>query len=177
MFVCIVSCCRPNFADPALPVPAVLNESEIVPSDLRMKSEALPEKVARFFNPVTCRPKANQAVVPCQAGQHINTTLCLKHECCVSSKEQLDCYTPLEDRPLQILRFCGIGVGGMMIIACLPFCCFMVERSPCANPLRRRAESEEDSEESDSTENGESESGKLVRKDVEKHRTRKKRGN
>ncbi|KAJ7310441.1 hypothetical protein JRQ81_007358 [Phrynocephalus forsythii] len=115
---------------------------------------------------------------------HINTTLCLKHKCCVSSKKhvQLDCYTPVKDRPLQILRFCGIGIGGMVIIACLPFCCFIVERSPCANPLRRtpkKEESEEESKESsDNTEGGdstESESVDLVPRDVEKHQTRKKK--
>ncbi|XP_034294510.1 fmr1 neighbor protein-like [Pantherophis guttatus] len=136
---------NPSFSLPAL---EVQNESYIVPTEPRIKAEIISQKVENFFNPLTCWPRGNQKAVACRAGDHINQTLCLENKCCVSSRKfiQLDCYTPFEDRPQQILRIFGVGIAGMLAIVCLPFCCFVVERSPCANPLRR-APKEDDTEE------------------------------
>ncbi|XP_025029884.1 fragile X mental retardation 1 neighbor protein [Python bivittatus] len=148
---------NPSFS---LPVLEVQNESHVVPIKPRTKPEAISEQVVNFFHPVTCWPKGNQGAVACKAGDYINKTLCLEHKCCVSSIKliRLDCYTPFEDRPQQILRIFGVGIGGTMIVACLPFCCFIVERSPCANPLRRAPkedDTEEESEDSEDTEDTE----------------------
>ncbi|KAJ6663343.1 hypothetical protein lerEdw1_010480 [Lerista edwardsae] len=54
----------------------------------------------------------------------------------------------------RILRICGVGFLGVLLVAFLPCCCLLVEKSPCANPLRRApkdvSSSEEDSSEEDS---------------------------
>lgn len=49
---------------------------------------------------IACRPKENQVVEPCLAGENMNETLCLKHGCCPSYKGhvQLKCFGPLKDR-------------------------------------------------------------------------------
>ncbi|CAI5793465.1 Hypothetical predicted protein [Podarcis lilfordi] len=84
----------------AFPTLDDLNETEVAPPEPRTKVQIVSEQLVTFFNPVTCRPKTNQAVVPCQAGEKSNKSLCLEHKCCFSSKKhvQLDCYTPLKDR-------------------------------------------------------------------------------
>ncbi|XP_061454640.1 FMR1 neighbor protein [Rhineura floridana] len=170
----------------ALPALDVFSEIEVTPTEPRTKSEVVSEQLVNFFNPVTCQPKENQAVVPCQAGEKINKTLCLKHKCCFSSKKhvQLDCYTPLKDRPEQTLRMFGVGLGGLIILVCLPFCCFIVEKSPCANPLRRapskkkeeKSEESDKSDESDDDESSDSQSADSVEDDVEKCKSKKKKG-
>ncbi|XP_053130432.1 FMR1 neighbor protein isoform X2 [Hemicordylus capensis] len=138
-----------GFATPAL---YISSEPEVSPSKPRVKPEvASGQVVVDFFNPVTCQPKENQKVSACQAGEDFNKTLCLKHNCCVPSKKhaQLDCYMPFPDRPQRILRLFGIGGIGVLFIGCLPCCCCIVEKSPCANPLRRATKEEESEEESD----------------------------
>ncbi|XP_077165315.1 FMR1 neighbor protein isoform X2 [Paroedura picta] len=144
----------------ASPTQHDLNGTEVVLSQGKTKPEIISEQLVNFFNPVTCRPKENQVVEPCLAGENMNETLCLKHSCCPSYKGhvKLKCYGPLKDRALQTLRVCCIGAAGLFIFGCLPFCCVFVEKSPCANPLRRTKEdkdSEEDSEESKETEESE----------------------
>ncbi|XP_032992896.1 fragile X mental retardation 1 neighbor protein [Lacerta agilis] len=167
----------PSSAFPALDD---LNETEVVPPEPRTKVQIVSEQLVTFFNPVTCRPKTNQAVVPCQAGEKSNKSLCLEHKCCFSSKKhvQLDCYTPLKDRPQQILRMLGAGIGGLIILACLPCCCFIVERSPCFNALRRGPKGDDSEEDSDdeSDESSDSHSSSSVQDDVEKQTSKKEKG-
>nr|XP_060612438.1 FMR1 neighbor protein [Anolis sagrei ordinatus] len=147
-----------------------LNSTEFAPSEPKSKAEIISMKLVRFFNPVTCRPKTNQPVQPCKAGGYINKTLCLQHECCTPSKSNIKfpCYIPFEDRPQKILRFFGIGIGGVMLVACFPFCFYIVEKSPCANSLRRtdsKEGSKEGSEESgsDGKESNDSQSESLLK--------------
>ncbi|XP_053229347.1 FMR1 neighbor protein [Podarcis raffonei] len=164
----------------AFPTLDDLNETEVAPPEPRTKVQIVSEQLVTFFNPVTCRPKTNQAVVPCQAGEKSNKSLCLEHKCCFSSKKhvQLDCYTPLKDRPQQILRMLGAGIGGLTLLACLPCCCFILERSPCFNALRRGPKGDDFEEDSDdeSDESSDSDSSSSVQDDVEKQTSKKEKG-
>ncbi|XP_077165314.1 FMR1 neighbor protein isoform X1 [Paroedura picta] len=114
----------------ASPTQHDLNGTEVVLSQGKTKPEIISEQLVNFFNPVTCRPKENQVVEPCLAGENMNETLCLKHSCCPSYKGhvKLKCYGPLKDRALQTLRVCCIGAAGLFIFGCLPFCCVFVEK-------------------------------------------------
>ncbi|XP_025061119.1 fragile X mental retardation 1 neighbor protein isoform X2 [Alligator sinensis] len=86
----------PSFASPTQ---HVLKRSEVAPSKPKMKLEDISEALLNFFNPVTCRPKEDQALVACPAGENINKTTCLENKCCRSSKGRsaLSCYIPLQD--------------------------------------------------------------------------------
>ncbi|XP_059589108.1 FMR1 neighbor protein [Alligator mississippiensis] len=140
----------PSFASPTQ---HVLKRSEVAPSKPKMKLEDISEALLNFFNPVTCRPKEDQALVACPAGENINKTTCLENKCCHSSKGRsaLSCYIPLQDgkcacsqrrlqfssldhaslmqpcikptAPQQTLRLFGLGFGGVVIFGCLPLCC------------------------------------------------------
>ncbi|KAG6937150.1 fragile X mental retardation 1 neighbor, partial [Chelydra serpentina] len=83
----------------ASPLQHVVKRSEVAPKKPKTKLEDVSEALLNFFNPVTCRPKEDQTVVACHAGENINKTTCLKNQCCHSSKKssQLRCYTPLKD--------------------------------------------------------------------------------
>ncbi|XP_039343948.1 fragile X mental retardation 1 neighbor protein isoform X1 [Mauremys reevesii] len=124
----------------ASPLQHVVKRSEVAPSKPKTKLEDISGALLNFFNPVTCRPKEDQTVVACRAGENINKTTCLKNRCCHSSKKssQLRCYTPLKDRLQLTLRLFALGIGGMIILGCLPLlCCTYLQGSKCANPLLR----------------------------------------
>ncbi|XP_048369772.1 fragile X mental retardation 1 neighbor protein [Sphaerodactylus townsendi] len=130
-----------------------LNGTKVALRESRTNPEIISKQLVDFFNPMTCRPRENQVVQPCLAGANINETLCLKQGCCPVYKGhvKLNCYAPLKDRALRTLRVCCIGAAGLFVFGCLPFCCVFVEKSPCANPLRRATKDkdlQEDSEES-----------------------------
>uniref|UniRef100_A0A8D2DVF9 FMR1 neighbor n=1 Tax=Sciurus vulgaris TaxID=55149 RepID=A0A8D2DVF9_SCIVU len=99
------------------------------------------EVLLNFFFPTTCIVKENQKVKPCKELQYLNESECLRYKCCFSSSgtKELSCYTPLRDKPTQMLRMFGLGVISMITLGCLPiYCCCLCQRSKWANPLRRK---------------------------------------
>ncbi|XP_075797191.1 FMR1 neighbor protein isoform X2 [Pelodiscus sinensis] len=133
----VVPSISPSLASPSQ---HIVKRSEVAPNKPKTKLEDISESLFNFFNPVTCRPKEDQTVVACHAGDNINETTCLKNRCCHSSKKssQLKCYAPLKDKIQLTLRLFGIGIAGMIILGCLPlFCCTYLQGSQCVNPLLR----------------------------------------
>ncbi|KAG3273087.1 FMR1 neighbor [Ictidomys tridecemlineatus] len=94
-----------------------------------------------FLFPTTCIVKENQEVKPCKELENLNETECLRYKCCFSSSgiKDLSCFTPLPDKPTQMVRMFGLGVISMITLGCLPiYCCSLCQRSKWANPLRRK---------------------------------------
>uniref|UniRef100_A0A8C9PYJ0 Fragile X mental retardation 1 neighbor protein n=1 Tax=Spermophilus dauricus TaxID=99837 RepID=A0A8C9PYJ0_SPEDA len=94
-----------------------------------------------FFFPTTCIVKENQEVKPCKELKNLNETECLRYKCCFSSSgtKDLSCFTPLKDKPTQMLRVFGLCVISMITLGCLPmYCCSLCQRSKWANPLRKK---------------------------------------
>ncbi|XP_067405774.1 FMR1 neighbor protein [Emydura macquarii macquarii] len=157
----------------------VLKRSGVAPNKPKTKLEDISEALLKFFNPVTCRPKEDQRVVVCHAGESINKTTCLKNRCCHSSKKssELKCYTPLKDRLQLMLRLFGLGIGGMIIMGCLPlFCCTYLQKSPCANPLLRANKEVEQivQKQTNKSENTGGSSLDVFREDAKDHNCKKK---
>nr|XP_025034621.1 fragile X mental retardation 1 neighbor protein isoform X3 [Pelodiscus sinensis] len=98
----VVPSISPSLASPSQ---HIVKRSEVAPNKPKTKLEDISESLFNFFNPVTCRPKEDQTVVACHAGDNINETTCLKNRCCHSSKKssQLKCYAPLKDISVSIL--------------------------------------------------------------------------
>ncbi|XP_045327182.1 fragile X mental retardation 1 neighbor protein [Leopardus geoffroyi] len=99
------------------------------------------EALFNFFFPTTCIPKQNQVVKACNEQQDYNKTECLGYKCCYSSFKisNINCFVPLKDKPTQMFRMFGLGVIGMIILACVPiFCCSLWRRSKWTNPLGRK---------------------------------------
>ncbi|XP_037368764.1 FMR1 neighbor protein [Talpa occidentalis] len=99
------------------------------------------ETMLPFFFPTTCIPKEDQVVEACTGLRNLNRSECLKLKCCYSSLgiNNLNCFTPLEDKPSQMFRIFVLGLITMIILACLPLCCCALWRkSKWANPLRRK---------------------------------------
>ncbi|CAM5140976.1 unnamed protein product [Eretmochelys imbricata] len=166
----------PSFASP---LQDVVKRSEVAPNKPKTKLEDISEALLNFFNPGTCRPKEDQTVVACQAGENINKTTCLKNRCCHSSKKssQLKCFSPLKDRLQLTLRLFALGIGGMIILGCLPFfCCTYLQGSKCANPLLRANKEVEQivQKQTDRSENIGGYLLDLLREDAKDHKRKKK---
>ncbi|XP_031800294.1 fragile X mental retardation 1 neighbor protein isoform X3 [Sarcophilus harrisii] len=84
------------------------------------------DDTGHFFYPKTCRVNEGEQVEPCQGNQDLNKTMCLKSNCCFSSKdkdETTSCYTPVVDNVQLTLRFFVIGIVCLILLGCLPICC------------------------------------------------------
>ncbi|XP_071669444.1 FMR1 neighbor protein [Patagioenas fasciata] len=116
----------------------VSEKGEVLPSHLQMKLQELFDAVKTFFRPVTCRYRDEQVLIPCNLGEGLNKTECLKNKCCPSkTSHDLTCYMPFNDNIQLIFRVLVLAAGGFLTLGCLPFCCFAcLQRSPCVNPLR-----------------------------------------
>ncbi|NXN95019.1 FMR1N protein, partial [Rhinopomastus cyanomelas] len=121
----------------ALPTRHVLERSEAAPDSPCMKVKGMYECFISFFTPTTCSHKDGQILVPCHAGEGLNSTECSKNKCCPSkSSHELKCYKPFKDNKQQTFHVLVVVGGGFVILACLPFCCgAFLKKSSCVNPL------------------------------------------
>ncbi|NXE24108.1 FMR1N protein, partial [Ardeotis kori] len=117
----------------------VLEKSGVAPSKLNMILKNAYEPLLSFFMPVTCRRKDKQTLIPCHVGEGLNATECLENKCCPSkTSHELKCYKPFKDNVQLTFRLLVLMAGVFLVLGCLPFCCCTcLQRSQCANPLRR----------------------------------------
>ncbi|XP_054025772.1 FMR1 neighbor protein [Dryobates pubescens] len=122
----------------ASPTQHILEKREVAPSNLSMEAQDAYEHVISFFRPVTCRHKDEQILIPCHVGEDLNTNECLENKCCPAKTSlELQCYMPFKDNVQLAFRLILLVAGGLFILGCLPFCCACLQRSRCANPLRK----------------------------------------
>ncbi|XP_026952686.1 FMR1 neighbor protein [Sagmatias obliquidens] len=106
-----------------------------------LEETAAGETLLSFFFPTTCIVQENQEIKPCRHLQDLSKSECLRYKCCYSSSKtsKFNCFAPLRDKPMQMFRMFGLGVISILILGCLPICCYLLcQRSIWANPLRRK---------------------------------------
>ncbi|NXE07935.1 FMR1N protein, partial [Lophotis ruficrista] len=123
----------------APPTEHVLEKHEVAPSKRNINLKDAYEHLLSFFRPVTCRHKDKQTLIPCHVGEGLNATECLENKCCPSTtSHELKCYKPFKDNVQLAFRLLMLVAGAFLVLGCLPFyCCTCLQRSQCANPLRR----------------------------------------
>ncbi|XP_074133873.1 FMR1 neighbor protein isoform X3 [Sminthopsis crassicaudata] len=97
------------------------------------------DDTGHFFYPKTCRVNEGEQVEPCQGNQDLNKTMCLKSNCCFSSKdndETTSCYNPVVDNVQLTLRFFVIGIVCLILLGCLPICCCILCQQRQAHTIR-----------------------------------------
>ncbi|XP_063272982.1 fmr1 neighbor protein-like [Prinia subflava] len=122
----------------AAPIQPGSEQSAETPSKPNMTMEAVFESFLSFFRPTTCRLSSERLLTPCPV-EGLNMSECSKIRCCpfrIGQDEQ--CYMPVRDDVQLAIRVILITGGGFLTLGFLPiFCCALLQRSPCINPLRK----------------------------------------
>nr|XP_059858700.1 FMR1 neighbor protein [Delphinus delphis] len=137
LFYCYLSA---RFSNSVSPTENILWSNENV-NGQPLEETAAGETLLSFFFPTTCIVQENQEIKPCRHLQDLSKSECLRYKCCYSSSKtsKFNCFAPLRDKPMQMFRMFGLGVISILILGCLPICCYLLcQRSIWANPLRRK---------------------------------------